>query len=259
MSMFAVLPPARAEQLRYNPATCSTDADGKVYLRLNSGVAFGLPADALKHLRGEIDFEPPPVAKPDDPEGCPGNPIITPAAYVLFQFPPPAGSVTGQFAPDIPLLLSIGGADARSFGEHGYLRLQHSNLELYRRKRERGNWCESTPAGWDVCYGSVERPEKPTDRGAFYVAREDVHPLRSGGPLTLECWPPDPTGERECSSVYEPLPRVKVMLRFDDDVIPVEQFFDLDRAITEWLQGARVPELDFEPPAHVLYQRGDLK
>lgn len=256
MNPWAASSEARAEQFRYTPETCSTNADGKVYLRLNTGVAFGFPADALKHLRGAIDYEPPPVPNPDDPEGCPGNPILTQSAYLLFHFPRSAETPTGEFAPDLSLLFSIGGAEARLFDNDGYVGSQGSSIRLYRKLREAGKWCESTPAGWNVCYGAVERPENPTDFGAFYVAEQDIHPLRSGAPLSLQCWPPHPGGDRECSTTYQPLPRIRMSVRFTDNLIPVEQFFDLDRAITAWLKATRVPELDFEPPEHILHRNG---
>jgi hypothetical protein len=247
---------AETERLHYTPTTCSTDAEGKVYLRLNTGVAFGFPADALTYFRGEIDFEPPPVPNPDDPEGCPGNPITTPGAHVLFDFPRPAETLTEGFAPDIRLLLKIGGASARSFDENGLLWRQGSALRLFRMYRSVGNWCELTAGGWEVCYpdGVREKPKNPRDFGAIYLARESNHTRRSEAPLFLECWPPHLSGRRECSTIYQPLPRVKVSLRFYDDLIPVNQFFAIDRAITEWLEATRVPALDFEPPAHVLHR-----
>lgn len=255
LTLAATPSPAATEQLRYTPATCSTDAEGKVYVRLNTSVAFGFPADALKGLRGEIQFDPPAVPKPDDPEGCPGNPILTPAAYLQFHLPAPAASATEEFTPDIPLGFAIIGANAAAHNPDGYLRLQGSALHRFRTKREDGMWCESTPAGWDVCYGTNKRHARPAKRGgATYVAREDMHPLRSGAPITMDCWPPDPSGGRRCSPHYKPLPRVSLSLHFYDVVIPVEQFFDLDREITQRLKAARVPALDFAPPAHVLHR-----
>ena len=245
---------AANEQLRYNPATCSTDADGKVYLRLNTGVAFGFPADALQYLRDKVEYDPPPVPNPDDPEGCPGNPILTPSAYLLFHFPAPVVPRAGEFTPDIPLVFSIIGAVERLHDQEGYLGLQGSTLRMFEIYREMGNWCEVTPAGWDVCYaaGVTEKPEHPAQFAAAYVARENMHKLRSGAPITLHCGPPCPPRGRQCPPYYQPLPRVSLSLRFYDDVIPAESFFDLDRAITDWLKAARVPELDFEPPGDVL-------
>lgn len=106
-----------------------------------------------------------------------------------------------------------------------------------------------------MCYGTnVVGAESARRGGAMYVAREDTHPLRSGARLTLKCSQPKATGRRECSTQYEVLPRVRIHFRFYDDVIPVEQFFDLDREITQRLKAARVPALDFAPPAHVLHR-----
>lgn len=247
---------AGSERIIYDTSACSTDAEGKVYVRSHTGVAFAFPMEALTYLRGEIDYAPPPVPNPDDPEGCPGNPIITPGAYLGYVYAPPMDEQSEQPPEPVPLLLKIGGASVRSYSEDGYLRNQGSPIRIAETYRANGFWCEATPAGWEVCYGTMERPEKPTVLGGFYVAREDVHPLRFGAPLTLNCFSPSYPGDsRECSTQYEPIRHVWLSFRFEDDDIPVEDFFILERAITFWLEAARAPELDFEPPLHVLDPR----
>ena len=249
---------AKSEQLNYTPEACSTDAKGKVYLRIGSGIAFGFPADALVYLRDPVRYDPPPAPNPDDQEGCPGNPFDTSAAYLRFSFPAPVVAKTGEFTPEIPLVFSIIGAVAALLDADGYLHTQKGTMRLLGVSKESGNWCETTPAGWEVCYGTIHVNAEPAKRGgALYVASAEVHPLRSGGPITMWCTPQLlGTDIRQCSTSYQSLPGVSLAFRFNDNVIPVESFFDLDRAITEWLEAARVPELDFVPPEGILYRQG---
>ena len=69
----------------YNPASCSTDADHKVYVRLYpAGVAFGFPYRSVRWMDGRAVEDRGPIPLPDDPEGCPGNPIVTRA--VSFDY-----------------------------------------------------------------------------------------------------------------------------------------------------------------------------
>lgn len=67
-----------AEDLSYNPDTCTTPADGKVYVRLYpAGIGFAVPYRSLGFIDGRPVEDRGPLAVPGDPEGCPGNPIVT--------------------------------------------------------------------------------------------------------------------------------------------------------------------------------------
>ncbi|MBK0399629.1 hypothetical protein H0I76_10530 [Limibaculum sp. M0105] len=245
-------PDAQADTLQYDPDLCPTEADGKVYLRLATGIAFGFPSGSLQYLYDT--FEPRPEAPdPSAPEGCPGNPIVTKTATVAFSFeiPPKVESAEPR---RIAEFVKLRGADALAFRPGtDHLFLQNSVFHLSEVSRKLGR-CEETPKGWEVCY--QPKPGRPhhTDNGAYYIALPDRHPLRSGIPLAARCSPPLPwNGKRLCDLDYRPLPRVYLSLAFTDKEIPIEYLFAFDAAVVDWLESSHVPELDFIPPPGVLY------
>lgn len=78
---------ASAERIPYDPESCATATDGKVFVRLFTGLSFAFPAWDLGYLGGP----PPepgdigPIADPDEPEGCPLNPIVTQHFSVRYR------------------------------------------------------------------------------------------------------------------------------------------------------------------------------
>jgi len=242
---------APADQLRYDPDTCPTEAQGKVYLRFATGVAFGFPARALQFLYGS--FEPKPEAPdPSAPEGCPGNPIITHWATVGFSFEVPPAADGGE-PRRIATFVKLSGATARSFDRRtGMLRLQSIVFGLAESGRRFGR-CEEAPEGWEVCYQPKKDRPHHTDNGAYYIALANRHPLRSGISLAVGCGPPAPWNRaRLCQLNYRPMPLVHLALNFTDQEIPIEDIFAFDDAVVAWLERSRMPELDFAPPPGVL-------
>ncbi|MBY8974379.1 hypothetical protein KHP62_01080 [Rhodobacteraceae bacterium NNCM2] len=69
----------------YAPSFCSTDAQGMVWVRLYpTGEGFKFPYTALNRIDGRPVEDRGPIPLPDDPEGCPGNPIV--ARNFSFDF-----------------------------------------------------------------------------------------------------------------------------------------------------------------------------
>lgn len=253
-ALSAAVSRAGTEQLRYNPATCPTEAHGKVYLRLATGIAFGFPAGSLQFLYGT--FEPRPEAPdPSAPEGCPGNPIVTKSATVAFSFEIPPETEGGE-PQRIATFVKLRGADALAFDRGtDLLYLQEMIFHLFEVSQKLGR-CEETPEGWEVCYQPWPGRPHHTENGAYYIALPGRHPLRSGVPLAVRCAPPHPwDGVRLCDLDYRPLPRVYLAMSFTDEEIPIEHLFDFDNAVVAWLESSRVPELDFTPPPGVLHEQ----
>jgi len=252
--LLAASPQASADQLRYDPDTCPTEAQDKVYIRFATGIAFGSPADALQYLHDSFEPRPEPP-DPSAPEGCPGNPIITHWATVGFSFEVPL-EADGSEPRRITTFVKLSGPKARSFRPGtNYLFLQNSVFHLSEVSRKLGR-CEEAPEGWEVCYRPWSGRPHHTENGAQYIALAGRHPLRSGVPLAVGCDPPLPwNGARLCHLDYRPLPRVYLALNFIDKEIPIEDIFAFDNAVVAWLEGSRVPELDFTPPPGVLHQQ----
>jgi hypothetical protein len=233
---------ARSDVVRYDPDTCSTDVHDQVFVRLQSGLAFAFPADDLLMLHGSVEDHGP-IADPNEPEGCPLNPIVTSGFAVAYR---PATASPG--ASGVPLRSET----LQIFGHAGPTRVQdvhlrHFDLHCVRKP-------ESDPRVHRLLAVSpvlqecrVEQPDREDDRDwpSYLVARPESHPEFSGRPFAIHCFRPMVSGgSRECSARYQMQIGLSVMYRFQDAVVPRENMAEFDLQIRAFVTERRAPEYD---------------
>lgn len=73
------------ETLRYSPATCSDSADGRIFIRLLSGLHFAFPYKDVKGLRWDGEDRPDLPADESEPLGCPRNPAVAGSVRLAWR------------------------------------------------------------------------------------------------------------------------------------------------------------------------------
>jgi hypothetical protein len=201
---------ARADSVRYDPEACSTDAHDRVFVRLQSGVEFALPADDLLSLGG------PPVEGPArafEPEGCPLNPIMTASAAIAYR--PSGQPVPGEpeEARWHPELLQI-------FGHNGPVRVQDIVLRVFDRcAMDPGNVVKRISPVLEECRLHQQGvPDK--EWKSFIRALPKMHPEFGGRRFAALCYSAyHPGAGRSCRTGYQLEDGLSVSYRFHDDQI----------------------------------------
>ncbi|HMR36559.1 MAG TPA: hypothetical protein PJ999_09815 [Paracoccus sp. (in: a-proteobacteria)] len=233
-----------AETISYDPESCTTETDGRVFVRLASGLAFAFPAFDLLRLRdGPVD-DPGPVADPDEPEGCPLNPIVAHAMVVRYQPVAPRSPgepADGRWRPELLQIFSWGGPVA----------LQDIALDRFSEfciKRpevfQHGRALENVSPVLQECRGLT--PGTPDILGpSTMVARPGTHIEHEGRRFAVRCDGAfSPGGSRSCDAHYRMRDGLSLMYRFEDGRIPLAHVAEFDLQVRAFIEARRVPEYD---------------
>lgn len=236
-----------AERIPYDPDTCSTDAGGKVFVRLFTGLSFAFPAWDLVGLHGapprpkDIGL----IADPDEPEGCPLHPIIAQTIAVAYRpvaEPHPAEPEDQRWHPSRLQIFSFSGP----------VGMQDKYLETFTRQCiDRLNAEEREDILVDhqtvqECRLDQRGHEDSLDWPSYFVARPGAHPELSGRRFTVRCRGTiiAPGRPRICEVAYSVEGGPSVFYEFSDGIVPREHITDFDLQIRAFIEASRVPEYD---------------
>jgi hypothetical protein len=233
-----VLPAApRADQPAYDPTSCSTDAGGEFFVRLDSGLVLSFPpGDVAGHrLHDQGDGEP---------AGCPLNPLVVREVPVRYRpvLPSSPGEPAERWQ---PFFIQVGGQEWGALG--GYFEHRHFR-----------EWCLDSPDAPPLiehppalveCRFS-DRDGRPTT--SLIVAKPGAHPWSGVRPFIMECdphyiFPPLPEGVRMCSTSYRPELGLTIGYEVLDIEVPPEHIAAFDLQIRAFVAARRRPDLDFWP------------
>ncbi len=247
LALLALVPrPVSAQLNTFDPAICPDDAQGKLTVRLSSGLAFRLPPSGF--LLGRVA---PPSAEPDaPPHGCPGNPIVTTRISFPYRY---EALQSGTYQPVThgirPSLLQV-------FGHDGPVRVHRSRLKLFDEYKSRHEACEIQSSGLEVCwvcklegdYCPIEgRPAKHKSEIAWYGrALPGAHPAFEALPFAIRChWAQDT--EYACESRYKIQDGLSVSYRIRQPQLEIDDILPFDLDLRRQIEAARAPELDGDP------------
>lgn len=247
--LIAVGQGAFAQTSSFDPTICPGDHQGKLAVRLSSGLAFRM--EPRGYMLGA--HRPDPVDSNLPPWGCPGNPIETESISFLYRY---EATLQNRYDPQIPegrpSLLRI-------FGHDGPTRVQDGDLRAFERAKLRKDSCEVTEEGKEICrnckivdgFCFPQRREKISKRGIPSWARAlpGTYHEWNGRPFITECSWGRPSHAVEpngvwCTADYEMMGGLSVMYRFTDPKIPEDKYMAFDREIRRQILAARAPELD---------------
>ncbi len=219
----------------FDSGSCHEDTHATIYVTLY-GTVFRLP---MGNLHSIASVGPsgmhlvPPADDPDEPLGCPDNPL--PGSTFRISVPLPN---------DLPHLASP--VQSRSLEEavvpvqrlalravrSGYVALQDTHQAAAERHCETGDVRTLTP-NLREC---LIEPNGAFDRvqwSGSYVANPEVHTIPSGEPFVVSCRTSLPI--RHCEVMYKLHDNVNIDYNVDITVMPPENFIDADVAIREAL------------------------
>lgn len=253
--LFAGAPTAAGAQTQsFDPSMCPGGGNGKLTVRLVSGLALQLPASGFM-LR---DAMPDPRDPSLPPYGCPENPVITRGFYLPYRY---EALLANKYDPDLPLgrpdQLLIIGHDGPTMG-------QDNALKAFERAKRQFSACEFTSEGLEVCRNcAIEgdwchqvpgRSDRTSKIGipAWLRAPDGLYAEYKGRPFIVDCtwaFPADTQAprNRECSVRYELTEGLSVSYRFTDPEVGEDHFLAYDRAIRQQIMDMRVPALDRPP------------
>lgn len=246
------------EDQKFDPARCSVDTGGKVLVRLTSGLAFWFEPYTFV-LRDGLAKPLPPSG---EPEGCPGNPIVTRAVSFPIQYTEALEAKRRGLSMRNPPVQAFS-----IFGHDGPTRLQDSEIERHAFLKGQGNACRVTEEGVEICLvGCRPDPDqsdqcRPIGQDAPHVPlKEDlassglalpgVYAEFKGRRFAYGCMPPLKVSAefrpRSCDVRYEIAEGLSVTYRFDSSQIPEDNVLTLDKMIRDQILAARAPEHDLK-------------
>ncbi|WP_424930000.1 hypothetical protein [Amaricoccus tamworthensis] len=249
--------PKPSTRITYDPDSCATPTDGRVFVRLMNGQAFAFPAYDFIFFRGRPGWPDEEFADPSEPEGCPLHPIVSQGVVVTYRATAPLGSdaqVNTEWHPRVLQLISNPGGG-------GPVVIQDSDLKFFRRycgepsgnrrhgaedepATQRGVLVNVSPVLLDCRLKDPNLPDQ-SDWTSFLVARPGMHPEYEGRRYAVLCFGAfHPGGSRDCQSRYNIEGDLGVVIKFSDAVVPPEDMATFDLQIRAWIQSQRTPEYD---------------
>ncbi len=252
LALFLLGAPVRAAPFfSFDPAACDEDPDGKVIVRLPSGLAFAVPYEGLVLSEAGSD-------NPDAAEvtlGCPGNPVRT----STFRFSPEyLALLEGRLDPPYS-----GGAiyDLSVIGSNVSVSQQRWRIEFIDEIGARTRNCGATAEGVRYCLACREDSARPghcvmapdagtssdgrdLDRAAMVL----VDPENLTGPDNLpwatDCWREEDNGTRFCNAAYPVMDGLSIAYTFLAEGFDRDRVREFDLDIRREVLGLRASEYD---------------
>lgn len=253
----------------YDPASCKTNAKGKLYIALGRDV-LAVPhrgTTVVGQIAPRERLQPP---DPSEPEGCPGNPQQLGSYTFAYFYDPPEvtkdepGQIHGRGAELLQLIRTSRDDIARSespewIGESGPLRLASTICDT-------ATSIEQLPNGLKACRKKLsEKTPRPEDWRAAYIANPDVYSTPLGRPFVVNC---DDTiysfPIADCQVAYSFTPSFGVTYRFKPyhgaRRLPIDGVIDFDRGLRAAIDAAIVKSYPWptEEPASTEKSKGRL-
>lgn len=234
------LGPSHAQTESFDPTVCHSDANGKVTVRLSSGLAFQFPPNnfLVRH------YAPSSVEDPTEPYGCPTNPVVVDGIAFPYLYNDLLAQKQGHPSTGNafrPALLQI-------FGHSGPVNIQKGDLKNFQRKagRAKKHECGSIGEILNYCRTGLGLDKNGHLWPTTYAAEPGAYHEYAGLPLAGRCRSANKSnGSRWCEFHYQMEAGLSVMWRVFTHRVPESEFLDLDRSIRSQIQSARRPELDF--------------
>jgi hypothetical protein len=233
------------DNVTYDPSTCKTDAEGMVYFALGREV-FRRPYQEGMSIRGMSSAEDraalPPRPDPNEPEGCPGNPLWGRGFSVGYQHQP---ANPENYPPEMSFRASI---SFIALSE----RTQNSSLEAikwgnqlsweqsFERVRTEHDSCELLPEGLIDC--RVPNRERGREFGsAKFQADPAIYSAPFGRPFTVSCisWPV--VARQDCNVSYNYTDGTRIAYEFDLYDLPAAEIISFDKGLRAKIESMRVP------------------
>ncbi|PIE08475.1 MAG: hypothetical protein CSA74_01910 [Rhodobacterales bacterium] len=250
--LVSLVSPVSAQTGSFDPTICPGDHQGKLLVRLESGLAFRIQPHGF--LLGRIAPEPAGPGLP--PWGCPGNPVVTSHFSLAYRYEALLENKRNPQTPEglgRPSLLRIIAGD-------GPVHMQESNLVLFHYSKDQFNSCEITNEGLEICRsckvvdgrclraGSTEPgPNRPT--AMYGRALPGVYEEHNGLPFIIHCYTDDrpdvpyPTN-KWCEVRYKLMDGLSVSYRITDRKVSEDSYIAFDQEVRRQILAARAPEFD---------------
>jgi len=231
----------------YDPASCKTDAKGKLYIALGRDV-LAVPhrgTTVVGQIAPAERLQPP---DPSEPEGCPGNPQqLGSYAFAFFYDPPEVtedepGQVHG-WGTDLLQLYRTSATDTRRgaewIGEAG-------PIDLAQRICQTATSKEELPNGLQVCRKNFDgKTSRPEDWRAAYIAKRDTYATPLGRTFVINCTDgifSSPVGD--CQVAYSFTPDLGIAYRVrpyhGTRRVPIDRIIEFDRGLRAQIEAALV-------------------
>lgn len=221
------------DYVSFNPSACETEPDGKLTIRLVTGVAFQFPAD---HLVPIVNLKGPDVPN-FDTLGCPENPVIVLGTYIGSN-----GLNLGEYneeglfvwsGPSIEFI-SIGATNRPPI-------LQLSDLKAFARNRESGGLCEEFDGDLLRCF-----PDKAGEAPIGYLSvRDGKYEEFEGLPIGGSCIRRIGGKDYRCTLYYQLEPGLAVSWRLNTINSSEDQIIGIDRKIRRKILAMRAEKYDY--------------
>lgn len=222
----------KSEKLDYGPELCADDAGGFVYLAARR-IVVRVPYESLTYIQ---DWPPerksglPIPPKPDEPRGCPGNPIQG-ASFKLGYGWRSASEGTRSLQQ-----LELGLFAARP----EFRGMQSVNEGLHERACAR-NVIENLDSGLIACRVPMEDKSRPRrDWAVSYEANHKVYSAPFDRPFIVNCSLSRGDQPKPCSVSYKRYERLNITYSFSSGAVPPSAFIDLDHELRAWIDLAVV-------------------
>ena len=222
--------PAVQGKYRYNPGSCSKDAQGMVYFALGRMV-IRQPAENLVYITGNIEGDPtlPQPPDPAEPKGCPDHPIqIAVGGYSLARLsamPWEERNPASEYADHVSMVLNDGRKGIAT--EDDMFELQKS---------------DATAPGYPVPGFDVSGNNPKNTNYLTYRSRSYFIP--DGRALTISCgYRVEPNRRiRICKYAYGVDEKYAMYAAFNTDFVPLTEITAADREIRRRFEAAQIPD-----------------
>jgi hypothetical protein len=237
-----------SDAVTYDPSTCKTDAEGMVYFALGREV-FRRPFVEGMTIRGMPEEERaklPPRPDPEEPEGCPHNPIWGSNFSISYQYEPANPEL---YPPDTPFaarsisFIEVGQRNNESVGEYEILRwgLQPSLERDFERIRRTHNSCERLINGLNACRVPSPGREILSWTTAFQ-ADPQIYEAPYGRPFTVSCLAWGAIDQQDCSVSYNYTEFTRISYKFELHELPPMEIIEFDKGLRAKIESMRVPD-----------------
>jgi hypothetical protein len=249
----AVSPSPVASTLPFDPASCSHSSDGKIIVRMVSGLAFALPPDAVTLSLAE----PRPQGNGHEPPGCEGNPAL----ITSFTINPDYGLLFDDATSELLAANSVYPIDV--IGNNVAAVTHRDNLVLQSEVVAHFGNCGNTSEGLLICYhcrpdvARVQYCAKETQGGASSDGRlvkragfNLLDPLNLTGPEHLpwvaSCGAETAGGSRFCETNSGLKNGLGLSYRFGRNGLDLNTLRRTDLALRKGVLALLAPEFDEE-------------
>jgi len=225
------------------PEGCRVPTEGKIYVRLISGLAFAaeVPASGLP-------FSYPRSGDPTatEPLGCPDNPVVETSLQIsLFHT-----------AERHPALVNQGHYAYRAIGNNVIVDTHLSRLERFAEYAAEFDNCDTTAEGIHFCRVCKQDPNRPEfcagdintgeriDRVGLFLKDPDNLTGPESLPWAASCMPSHVQSHWWCRVGYQLTDGLSLAYQFGSKGLKLDQLRAIDLAIRDEVLKQRAPDLD---------------